>query len=114
MEHGAQITKEFAAKNPGTRPDHWWKFDAPRSDAAQWYEGPADAWDRLQPRLQVGGAPLKEDTDADTDATAYDRAIPFWDEDDLEYQSDPPVFETELAYLKRHGLLLPGEAKSAK
>lgn len=47
--------------------------------------------------------------ECDGGANANRNAIPDWGEDEPEYPDDPPVFKTELAYLKRHGMLLAGE-----
>lgn len=47
--------------------------------------------------------------ECDGGTNANRNAIPDWDEDEPEYPDDLPVFQTELAYLKRHGMLLAGE-----
>jgi hypothetical protein len=108
-EHGERITSEWAMRHPGTRPRHWWKFSAPRHDGPSGYEG-RESWLWLEPRLQIGGHPV----DRDWSAMARDKAIPDWDYEDPEYMASPPVFESEIAYLKRHGLLMPGEGKRAR
>lgn len=108
-EHGERITQDWAERNPGTRPSQWWKFSAPRRDGPAGYEG-RESWLWLEPRLQIGG----HGVDCEWGAQAYDNAIPDWDDEDLEYMTSPPVFESELAYLKRHKLLLPGEGRKAK
>jgi hypothetical protein len=108
-EHGERITSEWAARQPGTRPSHWWKFSAPRLPTPEGHQA-QDSWLWLKPRLQIGGFPVGHDAGA----MAYRRAVPDWDDEEPDYQADPPVFESELAYLKRHGLLLPGEGKKAR
>lgn len=47
--------------------------------------------------------------ECDGGTNANRNAIPDWDEDEPESPDDLPVFQTELAYLKRHGMLLAGE-----
>src|SRR5690606_11633395 len=43
-DHGAEITAQWAAENPGTRPSLWWRYDAPRWNPparhAGWYYVP--------------------------------------------------------------------------
>jgi|SRR5450830_23931 len=105
--YGERITNEWVERHPGTRPTHWWKFSAPR--LAYPYEG-LECWLWLEPRLQVGGEPV----DASEGASAHRKAIPDWDEEDPAYITNPPEFESERAYLKRHDLPLPGEASRCK
>ena len=76
--------------NPGTRPQHWWKFDAP--EPRRLLKGPGrPAWERL------------------CIAPGYRLGIPaMWTD------GDPGllVFESQYGYLQRHGLLEPGEGES--
>jgi hypothetical protein len=107
-EYGESITSEWANRHPGTRPTHWWKFSAPRLPTPAGYEG-LESWWWLEPRLQVGGEPV----DATDGASARNKAVPDWDDENPAYLASPPVFESESAYLARHGLLLLGESKAA-
>jgi hypothetical protein len=107
-EYGERITIEWVDQHPGTRPVHWWRFSAPRRAGPSGYEG-RESWLWLEPRLQVGGEPV----DATSGASARNKAVPDWDDEAPAYLASPPVFESELAYLVRHGLLLPGESEAA-
>lgn len=82
---------------PGTRPFHWWRFSDP------------------EPRRRLGGIgqPLHE-------VSAYVENYEYgllsdWVTSDWRGKGvpidpqNPPVFESEAAYLRRLGLLLPGE-----
>ncbi len=85
------ITTQWAIDRPGTRPSCWWKYDSPA------------------PRRRLGGTGL-----SNNDHGGYVPA--FWcgvPRDWYHFQdidtADPPVFESQAAYLKRHDLLLSGE-----
>ena len=102
-----EISEEFVARwaeqRPGTRPRHWWGFDAP------------------EPRRRVGGIGQAA-CEVLADAEAYQLGIPTswvepWHVDlygpdftgvavDSE---DPPVFESQAEFLRRLALALPGE-----
>jgi len=107
-EHGERITEEWAARHPGTRPKHWWKFSAPRLPEAE-HGDYVETWfapDLIQPRLQLGGSGVP--------AYTFMAVVPHWEEgvptwmEEVDHDN-PPIWETQLAYLKRHGLLLPYE-----
>jgi hypothetical protein len=112
-EHGEQITEQWAAKRPGTRPEHWWKYSAPRLPIEE-HGDHADCYfsrDLIQSRRKVKGTgvPAYEVMNV---VPHWDLGVPSWMEE-VDHD-DPPIWETQLAYLKRHGLLLPGEGKKAK
>jgi hypothetical protein len=91
----------------GTRPSIWWRFDAPRqllgTHSGCFYDGKLQ-----QPRKQLSGAGC--------DASAISAYMPSykcglptaWAGFE---ESDPPVFESQAAYLRRHGLLTPHEVR---
>lgn len=112
-EYGDQITQRWAQMHPGTRPEHWWKFSAPRlpveehGEWADWYL----ACDLIQSRKKLSGSGVPAFTVMNV-APHWELGIPTWMEEVDD--NDPPVWESELEYLKRHGLLLPGEASQAK
>jgi hypothetical protein len=98
------ILEEWAEIAPGTRPSLWWRWDAPRSPVGTWPGWHVDG--KVEdPRRRIGeplgarlygpecrfGIPLKWVQDPDP--------------------RDPPAFEAQASYLKRHGLFLPGEEK---
>ena len=85
--HREEILAGWIKRRRGTRPSCWWRFDAPQ-----------------EPRLQVGGKgepwPQSE---------FDERRFPMgWLAVDA---ADPPLLESDAAFLKRLGLLLPGEAQ---
>src|ERR1019366_9844751 len=91
----------------GTRPAVWWRFDAPRLPFGTW---PGCFWDgRLQePRKQISGAGC--------DASAISAYMPTFELGlpscwAAFEEADPPVFESQAAYLRRHGLLTPHEVR---
>ena len=101
------VLDKWVRTRPGTRPSLWWRFDAPREPAGThpgyFYDGALP-----QPRKRLGGTgtPAHEVL-AYVPSTRY--GIPSeWKDID---HSDPPVYESEAAYLERHGLLLPGERR---
>ncbi len=134
---GAEILETRAREQPGTRPHHWWLFDAPRQPAGNfpecYYDGKLP-----EPRHRLGGTgtPAHEVL---ANVPNYSFGIPTdwvskWQADyyngrrrdihgkriGTEYHeghfaglpidpSDPPTFESEASYLQRLGLLLPGE-----
>lgn len=132
-----ELLPDWIREHPGTRPWAWWEFDAPRWDRkfGAFYDGTLP-----EPRLRIGGkgTPAFE---ALAYVPSFTRGIPdIWvsafdvayyngrakdihgDRIGTEYKeghfphegidpAGPPVFESEAAYLKRHGLFLPGEEK---
>lgn len=89
--HSAAIVADWCKTAPGTRPPHWWQYDAPEQ----------------RRRLGGKGTPCHE---VMAHVPAYRLGIPSdWMADGFD-QIDPPAFESEAAFLKRHKLLLPGEA----
>ncbi|MET3839036.1 hypothetical protein [Bradyrhizobium sp. OAE829] len=114
-----EVLAAWIADHPGTRPNLWWRFDAPRS--APEALGLTSEWpDKLEePRRQLGGSsqPLYQTS---AYAPRFWRGIPTdwpWvgaDKFNLGTPidwSDPPKFESEAAYLDRHGLLSPAERR---
>lgn len=57
-------------------------------------------------RLQAGGVAPRHEVMAY--APVYDYGIPVWCGD----PDEPPEFETQAAYLRRHGLLPPAERRA--
>jgi hypothetical protein len=99
--HADRIVRKYAQQHPGTRPLLWWRFDAP------------------EPRRRLGGTgtPMHE---CSNHVAAYVYGVPqSWRKADQTYlhsgtplsDSDPPVYEAEATFLRRHSLLLPGEAR---
>jgi len=132
------LMSEWIAENPCTRPWAWWNFDAPRWSrpfpGCFWDQKLPD------PRRRLGGtgtpaheclaivpsfafgipkswvSSFQEEYYNGRARDIHGKLIPTSYEDghfpgraiDPE---DPPVFESEAAYLQRHGLLTPAEVK---
>jgi hypothetical protein len=120
------ILREWIRQRPGTRPQFWWLHDAP---------------EKYRRRLGGVGDPAHEHL---AYAESYDKGIPsiFVDEWSADYYNgrahdihgnqirtdyregdfrgkaidptNPPTFESEAAYLQRHGLLAPDEKRRLK
>ncbi|MDP2955896.1 MAG: hypothetical protein Q8N53_05710 [Longimicrobiales bacterium] len=114
------LLREWIRTRPGTRPPGWWRFDWPKKPRrrlggvgtsagdpayvedyekgipSQW----VDPWDVLYftgRQVDVEGLPIGlEFLGSDFDGVAPD-------------PNDPPLYESEAAFLKRLGHLLPGE-----
>ncbi len=120
-----EILAEWIAERPGTRPRMWWRLDAPR------WADPYNRGTMAEPRRRMGGTgtPVFECL---AYSPAFECAVPkqFVAADELEYYAeggglqnhdhpgepveaydpkDPPMYESQAAYLKRHGLLEEGE-----
>jgi hypothetical protein len=96
---GPAVLARWIQERPGTRPSLWWKYQAPR----------------LQPRKRVGGV-------GKTKWEAGENWIPFYScglpasQECWEFldPNEPPIFEAQATYLKRHGLLTPEEEEALK
>jgi hypothetical protein len=98
-QHRDAVVPHHVRRHPGSRPKMWWRFTAP------------------EPRRRVGGigTPLFECGGAW--AALYEYGVPMdWKTDEHNPRAgtplsadDPPLFESEAAYLRRHGLLLREE-----
>jgi hypothetical protein len=108
--YGHDIVKWWAGERPGTRPRCWWRYTAP------------------EPRRRIGGTGMTRREvfgrpnylanyqlpEADDWITREDkRWYPYKDNPRAVSvdPDDPPTFESQAAYLKRLGLLLPREEK---
>ncbi len=82
---GDEITAEWVMSHPGTRPQAWWEFSAPE-----------------RRRRLISGGPLYVDL-----PTTHPSSKRFWFGIPCVWSAVrcPVVFETEAAYLDRHGLL---------
>ena len=140
--HRDQILSEWAAKYPGTRPFAWWEFNAPRQPIGT-YPGCYFDGGLPEPRLKLKGAgtPNHEALNY-VPRFCFGLPTTGWvSRFDVEYYNgrakdihgkpigmeykdghfpyealdpnDPPVYESEATYLKRHGLLREGEEERA-
>jgi hypothetical protein len=122
---GDQLLPAFVQRHPGRRPRCWWDYEAPRQPLGTWPGWWLDG-KLSQPRERVGGT-----GDPDFEHLAvlphYEYGMPatwlddYWS-DRLRrdrpgftgrayHPGDPPTFESQAAYLARHGLFLPGERR---
>jgi hypothetical protein len=126
-EHGDRIIEEHVAEFPGTRPYRWWQYDAPRIPIGTYPDCYYDA-KLAEPRRRLGGVgtPCHECLAHVPD---FSCGLPTtWvSQRDVEYYTgtargstfegvaidaeDPPIYESQAAYLERHGLFLPGERR---
>jgi hypothetical protein len=91
---GEEITAEFVAAHPGRRPRWWWKENAP------------------EPRQRLGGVGMPWEQAARRSPVALERGVPThwlyeggaWDGVPID-PANPPLYESEAAYLRRHHLL---------
>ena len=96
------ILADWNRQHPGTRPWAWWRFDAPRWQRADLPDRCRALGDVLlgrlaEPRRRLGGIGTNY-RDGDFEGVAPD-------------PHDPPVYESQAEYLRRHGLLAPAELK---
>ncbi len=106
-QHRDVILAEHIKESPGTRPALWWTYTAPRLPIGTfpgcYYDGKL-----AQPRKRLGGTgtPAHECRAVKPD---FKYGIPaVWVGVD---KCDPPTFESQAGFLKRHGMLLVGEEK---
>jgi hypothetical protein len=97
--HCHRILHEHIELKPGTRPRLWWRWEARE----------------MRQRLGGIGSPLSE---CSAHAPEFEYGIPArWKTSDDRHlrtgipisATDPPIFESEAAYLERLNLFLPGE-----
>ena len=96
--------RAFIRANPGKRPTPWWQWDAQKERVVGWDYTHFDTPQRL--RLGGTGTPTHEILAA---WSGFSKGISTsWENID---PADPPIFESETAYLSRHGLLTTAEKK---
>jgi hypothetical protein len=83
--YGAAATAAHARVHPGHRPVWWWRWSAPERELRQ-----LAGTGRRAAMLPLYGLPVFAAVD-----------------------EDPPLFESSAMFLRRHGLLLPGERPAA-
>lgn len=126
----AKVLLAWKRKYPGTRPSTWWRFDAPRAKPGTFLSACGHdldpectlpeplrklsgmgrpAWEviSLAPNLEYG-LPLDWTVAENSEIAVRDWLLGGTVED-----TDPPTFESQAAYLKRHNLLTAEEANRA-
>lgn len=117
-EHGDRIVDEHVEQFPGTRPERWWEFDAPRSPRGTYpgcfYDGTLS-----EQRERMGGIGTPQH-EVLCFVPRFSFGVPvgwidqYWAERGKGAAidpDDPPLYESQASYLERHGLFLPGERK---
>lgn len=87
LAHAAELTLEYAAGWPGTRPTLWWRYSAPGHRAKTGGSGDNAHEVMAYAPTYLIGACVQVNVDP----------------------LNPPRFQSEAAYLREHNLLLPGE-----
>ncbi|MCO6436022.1 MAG: hypothetical protein J5J06_02930 [Phycisphaerae bacterium] len=108
--HGEQITREWAAKYPGSRPYHWWTFDAPEKrlclGGVHWFDDPT--W---KAAVAEAHAEYPDIYGVVGGYYGLSRGVPrIWSRE-LASNAAGDDFETEAEFLTRLGLWLPGECE---
>ena len=139
-EHRAELMARWLVDNPGRRPRCWWDYEAPRQSFGTWPGWWLDG-KLPEPRLRLGGVgtPVHEvlahvptfDYGLPTRWVECWMMMVYYNGRAKDVRGtpiganhkpgdfagvpidpdDPPVFESQAAYLERHGLLLPGERR---
>lgn len=122
-QHRADILSEFIREHPGQRPSAWWRYDAPEPGRRRLGGIGAPSYEVLAyvPRYACG---IPIDWILETQVKLYAGRLrtisgrivmPEFIGSDFQGVAidpdDPPVFESQAAFLGRHGLFLPGEAE---
>jgi len=103
-QHKAGILEEWVEGHPCTRPERWWEFDAP-GETASWYpRGDCHGAQPYRRRIGGSGAPSYAARTTLGIPSQWTGGIPL----------DPPTFESQAAYLERHGLLTAEERRHLK
>lgn len=109
-DHRQGILSAWIKTMPGTRPWAWWQFEAPRDP--EYMNG--TFWENTFPikRSRIGGTGISMSDRYPCWLEALIFGIPkTWSSLDPE---DPPTFESQASYLKRHDLLTKTEIKLLK
>ncbi|MGR9372310.1 hypothetical protein [Rhizobium leguminosarum] len=111
---GKRVIDAWIADYPGSRPDFWWRFDAPEPRRRLGGIG-MPSWEALSVKPNFRrGLPSTWIDDRDVaifrDGGCGRQPDPDWPGIPKD-PTDPPRFESEAAYLDRLGLFLPGERK---
>jgi len=100
------ILADCLQNRPGTRPFAWWIFDAPRWTRKfnAWFDGTLP-----EPRERISGQGVIVWEKFPSIVPRLNFGVPMdWYEIN---KDDPPMFESQASYLKRHGLFKKNEEK---
>jgi hypothetical protein len=105
LAHEPALLGVWLASNPGARPAAWWSYRAPEPQRRRLGGKGTPRPDVLayRPRLACG-IPVDWITGEDLHTWPGLMAEPY-------DPADPPLFEAQAAYLRRHGLFLQGERR---
>ena len=90
----AEILRDWIKARPGSRPQAWWDFDAPGYRQRLTTKGPSN--------------------EALRECSTNDAGIPCHYDDPHEIEQDRPIFESQAAFLERHGLMTQTEKSRLK
>jgi len=108
----ADVLGYWIPLHPGTRPRLWWQYSAPRIPAGSW-DVVADTYmdgALPEPRLQISGAPSAPSDTGLNVCPWFECGLPRLWQQGFD-AGDPPTFESQATYLKRHGLLTREEQR---
>jgi len=120
------ILENWIQQRPGTRPNFWWKSDAPEKMRRRLGGVGDDKHDYLayveSYTLGIPSHFVSKFDEEYYNGRALDihgnKITDEYEDGDFKGRgvdpNDPPVYESQAAYLKRHGLLTPEEAKKLK
>jgi hypothetical protein len=91
------VLSYWESERPGGRPCLWWQYDNEHG-----------------PRARVGGSGLTYWEAGEPWIPYYECGIPSRDSFKSIAPGDPPRFESQATFLRRHGLLSPAEERSLK
>jgi hypothetical protein len=99
------VIEAYSHELPGERPVLWWLFEAPRITEIPpgWGGWVLRQWRQLRARVAGAGEAYVPHLNPEYGVPTHWLAEGF-------DPSDPPIFESQAAYLKRNGMLLRGEA----
>jgi hypothetical protein len=106
-----EVLNHFINRNPGWRPKMWWRYSAPMIPSGSWPRVAGTYLDGriAEPRHRVGGRGVASHDFYPAWAPAFEWGVPaYWEGCDPE---DPPQFESQACYLRRHGLLTAEEQR---
>lgn len=103
-----ELLAGWIQEHPGSRPWAWWACDAPRWEKKfnAWFDGTLP-----EPRIQIGGTGVPVFVKYPAFVPILDYGLPGCCMEGVD-PADPPTFESEAAYLDRHGLLSAAERKA--
>jgi hypothetical protein len=110
--HDEDILDRWIAAHPGRRPFFWWITDAPEPRRLR-----VGGVGQIIPAYDIPanlkfGIPRRDDFICERLLSAWQKiGCTHGKKYHIYNEADPPAYESQATYLKRHKLLMPGEAK---